>query len=207
VKLHPNLRLALILSAFACAACASLAAVHYLTAPIIEGRESENLSEGLREIFPKATDFIRIESGKFPSPETMEELKDRGHGVEILDAYEARINGGRVGIAVRVSGPSYAGKIVALIGVGNDKTIIRVKLTENKDTPGLGLKASDGEFLDQFKNKPLSARFEVKTGAKDVDAITGATITSRSVSNLVKASGASVSKYMEETTLGSGEGK
>lgn len=74
-------------------------------------------------------------------------------------------------------------------------TIKAVRILENKDTPGLGANAVSPvyyvnkekkiTFPGQFSGKLVSDAFEVR---KDVEAITASTITSRSISNIVKAS-------------------
>ena len=76
----------------------------------------------------------------------------------------------------------YSGIIAILMGVNTSCKITGFKIMESKETPGLGTKASEPEFKNQFKNKGFDFNFKVKKDGGDVDAITAATITSRAVS-------------------------
>jgi electron transport complex protein RnfG len=90
-----------------------------------------------------------------------------------------------------------------MVGVSRDNFITGVKILEHSDTPGLGANAaSPSYFVDrakgitfygQFAGKKISDPFEVK---KDVAAITASTITSRAVSNSVKAAGLAFSAWL-----------
>jgi electron transport complex protein RnfG len=69
--------------------------------------------------------------------------------------------------------------------VEND-SILGVGVTTHSETPGLGARAkTDPEFTAQFKGLNLETVFKVKSDGGDIDALTGATITSRGVSSAV----------------------
>ena len=77
-----------------------------------------------------------------------------------------------------------------MTGISKDGKVTGVNLLETSDTPGLGLNAQDASFRDQYKQKvPDSGQFEVnksgKTGDGQIAALTGATITSRAVTDAV----------------------
>ncbi|MFA4843484.1 MAG: FMN-binding protein [Candidatus Margulisiibacteriota bacterium] len=82
------------------------------------------------------------------------------------------------GEAVRVAPRGYGGPVVLLVGVSNEKKVVGIKVLSQKETPGLGAKVVERGFLDQFIGKGANDPLEPK---KDIDAITGATITSRAV--------------------------
>ena len=72
----------------------------------------------------------------------------------------------------------------------NEGTITGVELLEISDTPGLGMKATEPAFKDQYKDKTVEEFTVTKTGSasdSEINAISGATITSNAVTNAVNA--------------------
>ena len=62
-------------------------------------------------------------------------------------------------------------------------SIIGVGVTTHSETPGIGARAKDDpKFVSQFAGKPLDANFNLKGGGGDIDAMAGATVTSKGVS-------------------------
>ncbi|MDD5382526.1 MAG: FMN-binding protein [Candidatus Margulisbacteria bacterium] len=82
------------------------------------------------------------------------------------------------GQAIAVSPRGYGGPIEMLVGVDPVGKVSGVKILSQRETPGLGANIVKPKFLDQFKGKSLKDPLEPK---KDIDAITGATISSRAV--------------------------
>jgi Na+-translocating ferredoxin:NAD+ oxidoreductase subunit G len=104
--------------------------------------------------------------------------------------FEAKYQGNRKGWVVKAGGQGYADKIELLVGLDpNFTTITGLFVLEQKETPGLGNKMIFPEWRGQFTGKPTDPALKVvKTGAKEkteIDAITGATISSRSVTAIV----------------------
>ncbi len=87
-------------------------------------------------------------------------------------------------VAFESSGKGYGGDIGIMVGVNTfDDKILGVGVTTHSETPGVGSKAkSDPSFTAQFKNTPLAGTFQVKGDGGQVDALSGATITSRGIS-------------------------
>ncbi len=83
----------------------------------------------------------------------------------------------------------YGGDVVSMIGIAADGTIAGVKVTEQAETAGLGAKwagtdAAGQEKRDQFKGEiPAAGRFDVTKDGGTIEAVAGATITSRAVTN------------------------
>ena len=74
----------------------------------------------------------------------------------------------------------FSGLIKIMVGFKPDGTIQNIEVLEQKETPGLGTKIKDEKFLKQFRTKnPSSFNLKVKKDGGEVDALTGATITSR----------------------------
>ena len=67
------------------------------------------------------------------------------------------------------------------------------------DTPSLGSKAAEEPFIGQFTNKSIKDSFSV---GEDIVAISGATITSRGVSAILKTASSLIDKYIESNKEG-----
>jgi electron transport complex protein RnfG len=88
------------------------------------------------------------------------------------------------GIAFETSGKGYGGEVGLMVGINvADGQLIGVGVTTHAETPGMGAKAkSDPSFVAQFKDLPLGEPFKVTADGGSINAISGATITSRAVS-------------------------
>ena len=82
------------------------------------------------------------------------------------------------GKAISVSPRGYSGPIEMLVGVDPKGKVSGVKILSQRETPGLGAGIVKPSFLKQFIGKSSKDPIEPK---KDIDAITGATISSRAV--------------------------
>lgn len=102
-------------------------------------------------------------------------------------------------IAFEFRGPGLWGPIAGIISLEKDlKTIRKIKVTYQEETPGLGSRISEVNYLKQFKSKEISPRLvfvpEGKASGKNqVDAITGATGSSRAFEKLINEN---VQKYL-----------
>ncbi len=87
-------------------------------------------------------------------------------------------------VAFETFGKGFGGNIGLMVGVdiNNDK-IVGVGVTTHSETPGVGSRAkTDPSFVAQFKGLSLDETFKVKNDGGQVDALSGATVTSRGVS-------------------------
>ena len=99
------------------------------------------------------------------------------------DANIACVYKGETGYVIGTTTAGYAGPITMLIGVSNDGYVTGLQVRSMEETFGLGAQAlSDWEFLAQF----LRTEGDVEVGT-DVDAITGATVTSKAVVRCVNS--------------------
>lgn len=102
--------------------------------------------------------------------------------------FRAECGGSFYGYVVEASAKGYGGNIVLYVGVGADGTVNGVTITETSETPGLGMEAS-GVLTPQFAGKKQESFVYTKTGAREntneVDAISGATITTKAVTAAV----------------------
>jgi len=185
-------KLGLTLMLYASLACASLAIVYAITKDSINRQGEIQLQTSLKDIFPQAVSFDPIQG-----------LTSTDPNIKFEAAYEVKGGTAPLGIAVKAIGPSYGGPATLLVGVDLLRTISGVRIMALTDTPGLGMnatnptyyvnKAKKTTFLGQFDGKALTDPFQVKN---DVVAITAATISSRSITNIIKAAGDAAIAYM-----------
>lgn len=109
----------------------------------------------------------------------------------VYGAYEAYENGELCGHAIMVKPKGMGGPIKMTVGICKDGTIGGLKVSSHSETPGIGDIVEDESFIGRFKNKPIKESLQlVKTSpSKDnqVQAVTGATITSAAVNTGVNA--------------------
>jgi electron transport complex protein RnfG len=110
-----------------------------------------------------------------------------------VEIYPAFKNQEFIGAAVTgYSDKGYSGLVKLMVGFKADGSIENIAVLEQKETPGLGTKMTNDSFLMQFRTKnPKTFNLEVSKDGGDVDAITGATISTR-------AFGASVQMAFDE---------
>jgi electron transport complex protein RnfG len=104
----------------------------------------------------------------------MEELTGEDEG--ILAAYK-----GENGYVIQTSAYGYAGDIVMMVGVSNEGTVTGLVVRDLSETYGLGANAlTDTEFLAQY----LETAGDAEIGT-NIDAMTGATVSSKAVTRAV----------------------
>ena len=94
-------------------------------------------------------------------------------------------------VAFESSGKGYGGDIGVMVGVKlEDDKIVGVGVTTHSETPGVGSRAkTDPTFVAQFPGQPIAETFKVKADGGQVDALSGATFTSRGVSAALTEAG------------------
>ncbi len=159
----------IVLTATAVFSGAILASVYRLAAPLIEQNRLRELKEAIFIVLPDARDYETVEVDDY--------TYYRG-----LDK-----DGSTVGYAFVAEGPGFQGKIRMMVGLSRDlQTLTGMKVLEQVETPGLGNRIAEDEFQSQFKRlhfKPEITYVKNKKPSKpnEIQAITGATISSRSV--------------------------
>ncbi|MBD3296358.1 MAG: RnfABCDGE type electron transport complex subunit G [Candidatus Omnitrophica bacterium] len=100
-------------------------------------------------------------------------------------------NGQLAGYAFRAEGNGYQGTIQMIAGVDRSFTTMRgMQVLESQETPGLGAEIAGKDFRSQFRDLQVSHQIEYVKNEKPVhpyqiEAITGATISSRAVVNIL----------------------
>lgn len=159
----------------------ALAVVNGITAPIIEERDGEALKQSLSAVLPGADEYSE--------PVSRDDLARQGYqpGERIRNLYKAAAGGETVGYVVQVASRGYGGDISMLVGIDMDLSVTGIKILSHNETPGLGSKADDEAYLSQYLGTiPDNLYNVVKTAPSrdgDIEALSGATVTSRAVAN------------------------
>lgn len=110
----------------------------------------------------------------------------------ITEAYLGKDASGEiVGYVFKSTPTGFAGNIEVVTGIDVNGTVTGLRIGSHNETPGLGAKAKDEAFFSQYANKSATSEIGTsKTSAtgNDIQAITGATISSVAISNGANAS-------------------
>ena len=166
-----------------------LGLVFQVTKEPIRIAQEKKTQEAYREAFPEAVSFE--EDGEFSDSEAEKIIKDSYPNCIIetsMYAFDADMN--VLGYVLKVlSTDGYSGNISFLVGLKLDGTINAVSLLEIKESAGLGMNA-EAVLIPQYEGKPIAVFEVTKAGAtkeNEVDAISGATITTDAINDGVNA--------------------
>lgn len=111
-----------------------------------------------------------------------------------------------VGCAVKsTSLKGYNSKISIMVGFLSDETINKITVIEQNETKGFGSRITNNKFISQFLNKDLTEfDFTVKDDGGDVDAVTGATVSSRAFCDALKTAYISYQKNVLQNEVNDG---
>jgi len=147
-----------------------LSFVYRQTAPLIsKHRREESLKKSLSEVFDE------------PSAQFKEIKTDTLWKVFKKEK--------QIGIVFRSFEKGYSGTIRPIVGVDSTGKIIKVKIPKGElsETPGLGMKIAEENFLNQFRNLTADEIFLKKDNHQGkIDAVTSATISSRAATDAVR---------------------
>lgn len=120
----------------------------------------------------------------------LEVIESDNKFVYISEAYQGLKGDTPAGYVMTVVSKGYGGAVEVVVGVDTKGNVAGVKIGNNSETPGLGSKAKDAPFISQFDKlspkEPLKVVKGKKTKAEEIQAISGATITSRAVTGAVQ---------------------
>lgn len=160
--------------------------------PIDKATEAANLA-AYKKVFPEAADFTSDEKMEAALEACNTELLSQNFGkVGVDNAFNAVDGSGSVlGYVITAhSDDSYSGVVQISVGIKEDGSINGIEFLEISDTPGLGLKAKEPAFKGQYAGKNKESLTVTKSGNAgdgEINAISGATITSSAVTNAVNA--------------------
>ena len=178
------IKLSVTLAAYTVVACLALAAVNMLTFPYIQQAKEAKTQRALKALFPDADSFRPITEG----------IPQSVNKVTFGESYTAFQGEKPVGVIVTVSGRTYS-QATILAGIDVAGNLVMIQFLTFTDSPGIGLKAAEEPFIGQFRNKPITDPFAL---GNDIQAITGATITSTAVTRIVKIAVDAAAAYISE---------
>ena len=165
----------LILTAITLIAGTALGFVYEVTKePIAQAKEKET-QEACLQVFPSADAF---------------EVADVTLTDGIDQVYTVKENGTDAGYVITTTDKDgFGGNIQITVGIKKDGTINGVSILSISETAGLGMKATEPSFYNQYVNKQADKFVVSKDGGdgEQIDALSGATITSRAVTGAVNA--------------------
>lgn len=194
-------RLVLALSLAGLVSGLAIVGAYQATLPAIQANQAAALERAVFEVLPGAERMEKLEwrDGALVAAE------DGAHGAvagaagggaapAVYAGYGA--GGERVGYAVPGEGAGFQDTIRLLFGYRPERgRIVGLAILESRETPGLGDRIyKDPEFVAEFADLAVEPQVELVKGGGEgpnqVDAITGATISSRAVVDIVNAAGA-----------------
>ena len=175
-----TIRLPLILGLTTIIAAGALALVSSKTKPKIEAQRRKELQESLAEALPAAVQGVLVP------------VKNKEGQIEYYIGYAHPDTTGLVGYIVTARGTGYSSTIETLVGVDTSGVIQGLKILFQQETPGLGAKIQEiryGEKKPWFQVQFIHKRYDrlaVDKDGGDIRSVTGATISSRAVTNSVR---------------------
>ena len=174
--MNKRIKMLLIMTLFACISGGVLSLVYLYSAPLIEANMLEEQRRSIYEVVPEAKSY---------DERTAEDTKY----FECSDE-----SGAVVGYALPAQGNGYQGVIKLMIGLSPDLSeITGISILEQVETPGLGGRISEKTFQEQFRGVKTEPEVEYVKNQKpesdnEIQAVTGATISSRSVVTIINRS-------------------
>lgn len=152
-----------------------VAVVYSVAGPIIANNQRIEEENARKQLMPDAASI---------PPEGKWSTAEGKHG----EYYAAKDSDGKdIGYLIVSYGKGYAGFIKVLVAVNKDMTVKAIKPLSHSETPGLGDELDKAYFQDRFKGKKLDQLEVVKQpDPNKIEAISGATISSRGVTKGVK---------------------
>ena len=168
VKKEPGLAmLVIVLLVISLVTSLLLGVANELTAPAIAANEKPKNDAAMAAVLP-ADGYTQVEyTGDDATVDAVYQAGDAGYVVQVSPA------------------GSFSGTLTIMVGVDSSATVTGVEIVKTGETSGLGANASKPAFKDQFKG--VTGNAAVTKDGGTIDAITGATITSRAVSNGVNS--------------------
>ncbi len=146
-----------------------LGTVNQVTTPIIEKNTKQAELEAMQQLISEANEFPEVEA-------VTDEL--------VKKVFLAKKGDETIGYVLRVEPKGYGGAIGLLVGIDANSIVKGVKVLEHSETPGFGANASDPSFIDQYIGKGGNLTVvKIAPGENEIQAITGATITSSAITS------------------------
>ena len=184
---------ALALTLITLVAGVALGGVYEITKDPIAKQEAQAKAEAYEQVFTDAAAFEAVEMDDTLTKTIRDQLDQEGYKAQsIEEVMRAEDQSGEtLGYAFAVvTSEGYGGDIRFSMGVQNDGTLNGISILSIGETAGLGMNADTPAFKDQFVGKQLEKLQYTKNGATqddEINAISGATVTTNAMTNGVNA--------------------
>lgn len=183
------IRDSLILFAITLIAGLLLGGVYAITKNPIAKTQEDKKNEAYQAVFTDAAEFTEV----IDAADAQQILADAGYTKDRIDEVKAAMDadGNILGYVMTItSSEAYGGELQLAMGIRMDGTVNGISFLSLSETIGLGMEAKKPEFQEQFAGKQVEQFVYSKTGAaadNEIDALSGATITTNAVTNAVNA--------------------
>ena len=183
------IRDSLILFAITLIAGLLLGGVYAITKNPIAKTQEDKKNEAYQAVFTDAAESSDLTD----AADAQQILADAGYTKDRIDEVKAAMDadGNILGYVMTItSSEAYGGELQLAMGIRMDGTVNGISFLSLSETIGLGMEAKKPEFQEQFAGKQVEQFVYSKTGAaadNEIDALSGATITTNAVTNAVNA--------------------
>ena len=170
-----------------------LGAVYGITKGPIADQEAKAQMEAYKTVFPKASDFKEVDGFSEEAASKIiaaNENPIEGHDSDVISSAVEAVDasGEALGYIFNITtSKGYGGDIQLTVGIQSDGTVSGYSVLSISETAGLGMRAKEPSFYNQFAGKQAEKFYVSKDGGdgQPIDALSGATITSRAVTGAV----------------------
>jgi electron transport complex protein RnfG len=165
--------------------------VYEITKEPIKQQQEIAKQKAYKAVFSDAKEFVADNSIDLTTAPAV--LEATGYTKESINEALAAVDdsGNVIGYVMNVTtSEGYGGDILFSMGIRTDGTVNGYEILTISETAGLGMKAKEAAFKDQYANKQVDKFQYTKAGAtaeNEIDAISGATITTNAITNGVNA--------------------
>ncbi len=153
--------------------------------------EVEAAEADRNSMFPSAASFepidVSAQAEEFPGIDAVYAVRDTSNAL--------------IGFVIESHHRGYAGNLPLMVAINKEAEISNLKILANEETPGLGKKVENKSFYEQFIGESISKEFTVNpadAGEVLIDAVAGATISSRAVAESINQASAVATKLAAE---------
>ena len=175
----------LILTAITVISGLALGGVYEVTKEPIAAAKEKAKQEACQMVYPEADSFEPMEVDAEAAAKAIETM---GTNATVDEVYAAVMDGKTAGYVVTATDKDgYGGNIQLSVGIMNDGSVNGVSILSLNETAGLGMRAAEPKFYNQYAGKTAERFYVSKDGGtgEPIDALSGATITSRAVTGAV----------------------
>ncbi len=185
------IRLSVVLTIVTVVAAWLLAEIYSVTKPKIEIQKLAKTHKALDYVLPQAKLLVPVTS-QVPVMNNKGDTLFERQVIQYYKAYADTDTTHLIGYAFKAEGTGYSSLIETMVGIDTTGHITSIKIISQKETPGLGALSENNEAFNgkrwstnQFDGK-TSNDLKVDKDGGEIVSITGATITSRSITNSIR---------------------